>query len=166
MIGDLISELLVPIVIGIAAIAITGMSKNQNQQNKASKFQEWIKAFEEQANQSFDDEDYNDHGAIPTHLFEDSGQEHSQTRDHRIFEQAQKIDAHSESLPRKRLVDEKVTLKKDTLKKQNLAVVSNKIQAKPKHLVKSTVFRDQEEVQKAIIYGDILGTPVSRKRNR
>lgn len=87
------------------------------------------------------------------------------SRTHRIWEQEQRVTQHSESQNFVRLKDRKESLKKEPIKKPD-AAQSNKHHQEPVHLVKKTVFRDKEEVQRAMIFGEIIGTPVSRRKRR
>lgn len=86
------------------------------------------------------------------------------SRTHRIWEVEQRVQENSEAKDFVRLADRKKTEKREPMKKPG-AAQSNKHYDQPVHLVKKTVFRNKEEVQKAMIFGEILGTPVSRKRH-
>ena len=86
------------------------------------------------------------------------------SRSHRIWAQEQRVSKHSESKNFVRLAERKNGIKKEPIKRPS-ATASNKHHQTPVRLVKKTVFRDKDEVQRAIVFGEILGTPVSRRKH-
>lgn len=155
---EIIFDLLLPVVIFLFALVF----KKGKDLNLTEKMDQKFKQWEEQINTAMATDDE----SIPSHPFEPQGQEHDNTRDHRIYEQETKVQANTESVARhKRLKDQKIRLERKPI--QRMARPQTTVVAsKPKHLVTNTVFRDQEEVRKALIYGEILGTPVSQQKNR
>lgn len=89
-------------------------------------------------------------------------EEHINSRDHRIWEQEQKVTQYSEKTPvvefRKPKRAERTPIKKPSARE------SDKHYQKPKRVVKETMFQDPKEIQKAFIYSEIFGKPKALRK--
>lgn len=164
---DLLLELIfsfIPTFIMLSVVFSIVRSAATKNEKRKSVFQTWIENAQEEhgklMNPFFEEE------SVPVHDNEASGMAHDDTRDHRIYEQETKVKAHSESkLEPKRLAFERRRLQREPIRKPNAQETNVHYQA-PTYHVKSSAFKDQNEIRKALIYGEILATPVSQKSRK
>ncbi len=137
-----------PFIIAVGVFGFTYLKKNKTVQSNWEKFKSMV-----------DDEFREVNDSVPVHEGEQFGMVHENTRDHRIFEQASREAMYSESRPT-RLSDQKVRMQRSSLKRR---VTSETTRSnKPEVLIKNTAFRDKNRVRDALLYGEILSTPVSK----